>query len=251
MNLISIPAFQDNYIWLLVNPLQRCLIVDPGEAAPVLSELKEKGWIPEGILLTHHHHDHVGGVTEILQNFPNIPVYGPQETAHKGATNIVKDGDSLSLCGQIFSVIAVPGHTLGHIAYYSAPYLFCGDTLFSGGCGRLFEGSPQQMYASIQRLAQLADETSICSAHEYTLSNLNFARAVLPQDRDIETYQQQIKQLRAKNHSSLPSKLQLERKINVFLRCDDIDLQRNLGIDLPPNDLSLIFAELRARKDSF
>ncbi|AUQ40783.1 hydroxyacylglutathione hydrolase [Yersinia ruckeri] len=251
MNLISIPAFQDNYIWLLVNRQQRCLIVDPGEASPVLAELKEKKWTPEAILLTHHHHDHVGGVVELLNHYPNLPVYGPQETAHKGATIIVNDGDQLSLCGLDFTIIAVPGHTLGHIAYYSAPYLFCGDTLFSGGCGRLFEGTPQQMYASIQQLTALPDDTLICCAHEYTLSNLNFARTVLPEDRRIETYQQQIRILRAKNQSSLPSTLQLEREINVFLRCNDVDLQRKLGFHSLSNDYSLVFAELRARKDSF
>ncbi|MFW5391803.1 hydroxyacylglutathione hydrolase [Yersinia sp. 2544 StPb PI] len=251
MNLISIPAFQDNYIWLLANPQKHCVIVDPGESAPVLSALAQGQYTPQAILLTHHHNDHVGGVAQLHRHFPNIPVYGPQETANKGATVIVNGGDHLTIDGQNYTIIAVPGHTLGHIAYYSEPYLFCGDTLFSAGCGRLFEGTPEQMYASIQRLAQLPAETLICSAHEYTLANLKFARFILPADQDIATYQQQIMQLRAKNLPSLPVKLQLERKINVFLRCDDIDLQRKIGVISPPASLASVFSELRAQKDRF
>ncbi|MFW5386939.1 hydroxyacylglutathione hydrolase [Yersinia sp. 2542 StPb PI] len=251
MNLISIPAFQDNYIWLLANPQKHCVIVDPGESAPVLSALAQGQYTPQAILLTHHHNDHVGGVAQLHRHFPNIPVYGPQETANKGATVIVNGGDHLTIDGQNYTIIAVPGHTLGHIAYYSEPYLFCGDTLFSAGCGRLFEGTPEQMYASIQRLAQLPAETLICSAHEYTLANLKFARFILPADQDIATYQQQIMQLRAKNLPSLPVKLQLERKINVFLRCYDIDLQRKIGVISPSDSLASVFSELRAQKDRF
>ncbi|MBE7751040.1 hydroxyacylglutathione hydrolase [Yersinia pestis] len=251
MNLISIPAFQDNYIWLLANRQKHCVIVDPGESAPVLATLAQGQYVPQAILLTHHHNDHVGGVADLRHHFPDIPVYGPQETAKKGATVIVNDGDSLTIAGQNYTIIAVPGHTLGHIAYYSSPYLFCGDTLFSAGCGRLLEGTPEQMYASIQRLAQLPDETLICCAHEYTLSNLKFAHAILPADQDIATYQQQIEQLRSKNLPSLPVKLQFERKINVFLRYNDIDLQRKIGTTSPPDSLVSVFCELRSRKDSF
>ena len=251
MNLISIPAFQDNYIWLLSNPQKHCVIVDPGESAPVLAAVAQGQYIPQAILLTHHHNDHVGGVAELRRHFPDIPVYGPQETANKGATVIVNGGDHLTIGGQNYTIIAVPGHTLGHIAYYSEPYLFCGDTLFSAGCGRLFEGTPEQMYASIQRLALLPDETLICSAHEYTLANLKFARFILPADEDIARYQQQIMQLRAKNLPSLPVKLQFERKINVFLRCNDIDLQRKIGVISPPSSLASVFSELRAQKDRF
>ncbi|MEY4921481.1 MAG: hypothetical protein RLY17_198 [Pseudomonadota bacterium] len=251
MNLISIPALQDNYIWLLTDSQKQCVIVDPGESAPVLSTLIRGQYRPQAILLTHHHNDHVGGVANLCRHFPEIPVYGPQETANKGATVIVTEGDDLTIKGQKYIIIAVPGHTLGHIAYYSKPYLFCGDTLFSAGCGRLFEGTPEQMYASIQQLAQLPDDTLICSAHEYTLSNLKFARSILPADQDIARYQQQIEQLRAKNQPSLPVKLQSERKINVFLRCSDIDLQRKIGVISPPESLASVFSELRARKDLF
>lgn len=251
MNLISIPAFQDNYIWLLDNQQGRCVIVDPGEAGPVLEALSHRQLTPDAILLTHHHRDHVGGVAEIIARYPGLAVYGPQETASKGANHLVKDGDILDIGGQQYATIAVPGHTLGHVAFYSAPYLFCGDTLFSAGCGRLFEGTPEQMYHSFQRLAQLPDETLICCAHEYTLSNLKFARAILPQDRQIETYQQQVEELRAKGQPSVPTTLQLERKINLFLRCHDIDLQKEIGIYSPPRHLHSVFSELRLRKDAF
>lgn len=251
MNLISIPALQDNYIWILDDQQGHCTIVDPGEAQPVLDALRKLELTPDAILLTHHHHDHVGGVAQILAQYPALPVYGPHETANKGATTLVEDGDIITVSGRKYRVIAVPGHTLGHVAFYSAPYLFCGDTLFSAGCGRLFEGTAEQMYYSFQQLSQLPDNTIICCAHEYTVSNLKFARAILPQDRQIETYQQQVMALRAKNQPSVPTTLQLEREINLFLRCHDTDLQKKLGFDHPPEHLHSVFSELRLRKDSF
>lgn len=251
MNLISIPAFQDNYIWLLDDRQGRCIIVDPGEARPVLEALQRLQLAPSAILLTHHHHDHVGGVAQIVSQYPGLAVYGPQETAGKGANHIVHDGDTFDIDGRQYRTIAVPGHTLGHVAFYSAPYLFCGDTIFSAGCGRLFEGTAKQMYDSFQQLAQLPDNTLICCAHEYTLSNLKFARAILPEDREIETYQQHVEALRAKGQASVPSTLQLERKINLFLRCHDADLQKKLGFNSPPESLHSVFSELRLRKDNF
>ncbi|KFK92601.1 MULTISPECIES: hydroxyacylglutathione hydrolase [unclassified Serratia (in: enterobacteria)] len=251
MNLISIPVFQDNYIWLLDNQRGHCVIVDPGEAQPVLEALAHLQLVPDAILLTHHHHDHVGGVAEIVAQYPKLAVYGPQETANKGANIIVQGGENIEINERQYSVIAVPGHTLGHVAFYSTPYLFCGDTIFSAGCGRLLGGTAEQMYHSFQRLAQLPDDTLICCAHEYTLSNLKFSRAILPQDRDIETYQQQVERLRAKGEPSVPTTLQLERKINLFLRCHDIDLQKEIGFQSPPDNLGSVFSELRLRKDSF
>ncbi|PVZ78172.1 hydroxyacylglutathione hydrolase [Serratia sp. S1B] len=251
MNLISIPAFQDNYIWLLSNPQQHCVIVDPGEANPVLKTLSELNLTPDAILLTHHHRDHVGGVPEIISHYPDLAVYGPHETVNKGANHLVSEGDILNIGGRQFTVIEVPGHTLGHLAFYSAPYLFCGDTLFSAGCGRLFEGTAEQMYDSFQRLAQLPDETLICCAHEYTLSNLKFASAILPLDDQIRTYQKKVEILQSKGEPSVPTTLQLERQINPFLRCHDTDLQKEIGFNLPPEHLHAVFSELRQRKDVF
>ncbi|HDR2407745.1 TPA: hydroxyacylglutathione hydrolase, partial [Enterobacter asburiae] len=183
MNLISIPAFQDNYIWVLVDDDRRCVIVDPGESAPVLHAIKENGWKPEAVLLTHHHNDHTGGVPELRAHFPHLVVYGPAEAQDKGITHVVEEGENILIREWEFSVFATPGHTLGHLCFYSKPYLFCGDTLFSGGCGRLFEGTPAQMYQSLQKINALPDETLVCCAHEYTLGNMKFAVSLLPEDR--------------------------------------------------------------------
>ncbi|MDU5455604.1 hydroxyacylglutathione hydrolase [Pseudescherichia vulneris] len=251
MNLNSIPAFQDNYIWVLSNDEGHCVIVDPGEAAPVLKAIQENQWQPTAILLTHHHHDHVGGVKELCQHFPDVVVYGPEETRDKGATKCVVEGDKLILLGYEFSVFATPGHTVGHISYYTIPYLFCGDTLFSGGCGRLFEGTAEQMYQSFQKINALPGETVICCAHEYTLANMKFAQHILPGDAAIEDYLNKVKQLRAKNHPTLPVTLQNERRINVFLRTEDPDLISVIDKETNLQQPNRRFAWLRSKKDAF
>lgn len=250
MNLISIPALQDNYIWLLRNDRHECIIVDPGEAAPVLAALDERHLTPKAILLTHHHHDHVDGVPALLARF-DLPVYGPAETAGKGANHIVAQGDTLTLLDISFLVLALPGHTLGHIGFYSAPYLFCGDTVFSAGCGRLFEGTPKQMFESFQKVKQLPPDTLICGAHEYTLANLAFAKAIMPEDNEIVAYEREIKRLRAKNQASVPTTLHLEGKINLFFRCHDIDLQNKLDPQHTLHEEWRVFALLREKKDHF
>lgn len=251
MNLNSIPAFQDNYIWVLNDETGRCLIVDPGEAAPVLAAIAENGWQPEAILLTHHHNDHVGGVSDLHRHYPNLIVYGPKETRNKGTTKIVADGDRIRVLDQEFHVFATPGHTLGHICFYSAPWLFCGDTLFSGGCGRLFEGTPAQMYRSLQRINTLPEETLVCCAHEYTLSNMKFALSVLPHDLFINEYYREVKELRAKNQITLPTTLKKERQINLFLRTDDIDLINEINKETKLLQSEERFAWLRSKKDNF
>ncbi|MCQ8226659.1 hydroxyacylglutathione hydrolase [Pantoea trifolii] len=251
MNLISIPALQDNYIWTLTDDDNKCLIVDPGEAQPVLDKIRANHWQPVAILLTHHHHDHVGGVDELLQHYPDLMVFGPQETADKGAKRIVAEGDEFAVLGLNFRVIATPGHTLGHISYFSSPYLFCGDTMFSGGCGRLFEGTAEQMFESFQKLNQLPADTLVCCAHEYTLSNMKFAAAILPHDPKILARYQQIKDLRAENRITLPTKLALEREINLFLRTQDTDLKKALGTNVSSSALWQTFAVLREKKDRF
>lgn len=251
MNLNSIPAFEDNYIWVLNNDEGRCLIVDPGEAAPVLKAIAENQWQPEAILLTHHHNDHVGGVKELVQKFPQVVVYGPAETQDKGVTQVVEDGDSALILGHEFSVFATPGHTLGHICYYSKPYLFCGDTLFSGGCGRLFEGTPTQMYQSLKKINALPDDTLVCCAHEYTLANMKFALSILPHDPSINDYYRKVNELRVKKQITLPVILKNERKNNIFLRTEDIDLIDEINKETILQHPEERFAWLRSKKDSF
>ncbi|MEQ9861047.1 hydroxyacylglutathione hydrolase [Pectobacterium cacticida] len=251
MNLISIPALQDNYIWLLCNKDNRCVIVDPGEGVPVLNALEQHSLTPEAILLTHHHSDHVGGIGKILKHYPYLPIFGPKETAKCGATELIGEGDIVPLLNSEFSVIAVPGHTLGHVAYYNAPFLFCGDTLFSAGCGRTFEGTAKQLFDSIQKIAKLPDDTVICCAHEYTLSNLKFSNAIWPEDPSISAYLHKISQIREKSQPSLPTTLGLERKINLFLRCHEYDLKRKLSIGPENIEDWQAFERLRSKKDHF
>ncbi len=169
----------------------------------------------------------------------------------KGATNIVKEGDRVDILGCEFSVIATPGHTLGHVCFFSDPYLFCGDTLFSGGCGRLFEGSAEQMYQSLQKLNALPDHTLVCCAHEYTLENMKFAMSILPQDRAINDYYSEVKELRAKNQMTLPVILKNERRNNVFLRTDDADLIKEISKETNLQQPEQRFAWLRSKKDNF
>ncbi|MBV7560892.1 hydroxyacylglutathione hydrolase [Enterobacter sp. ENT02] len=251
MNLISIPAFQDNYIWVLVDDDRRCIIVDPGESAPVLQAIEENGWHPQAILLTHHHNDHVGGVPDLVAAFPHLVVYGPAETQDKGTTQVVEEGENILILGYEFSVFATSGHTSGHLCFYRKPYLFCGDTLFSGGCGRLFEGTPTQMYQSLQKINALPDDTLICCAHEYTLGNMKFAASILPDDLAILDYYQKVKELRAKNQNTLPVILKNEREINLFLRTDDIDLINKINQETKLQQPEQRFAWLRSKKDNF
>ena len=224
--IVPLAAFRDNYIWLLHRGA-RAAVVDPGEAAPVLARLAADGLQLCAILATHHHADHVGGIAELRARFPEVPVYGPVAEAIDGVTVPLRDGDRLELpfLAAGFDVLAVPGHTRGHLAYYDRNHLdcgalFCGDTLFSAGCGRLFEGTPRDMQGSLVRLRALPGVTKIYCAHEYTEANLRFALAVEPDNAELHAYVAQVAELRAAGRLSLPSTLAQERLINPFLRWD-------------------------------
>lgn len=249
LTLTALPALEDNYIWALIDDNKRVIIIDPGAAQPVLDAIDQQQWKLEAILLTHHHADHTGGVKSLTDHYPTIPVYGPQETLSKGATELVEEGDDLELFNHTFSVIATPGHTLGHIVYYVKPYLFCGDTLFSGGCGRLFEGTADQMFTSLSRLNQLPDETLVCCAHEYTLSNLNFAHRLFPQNSMMSDYRNKVKKLRDNYQITLPTTLETERLINVFLMTDQPEVIAHFNDNPALTTPAQRFAELRRLKD--
>ena len=258
LTLHPIPAFTDNYIWCL-HDNESAYVVDPGQADPVMDYLHDRSLILKGILITHHHWDHVSGIEALLQEYPGIPVWGPALETIPGRTQSLTEGDSVELSWGIqFSVFEVPGHTLGHIAYYGentpvGNLLFCGDTLFSSGCGRLFEGTPEQMHQSLQNLAALPVDTKVCCTHEYTTSNLAFAQAVEPYNQDIQDRVAQVSALREQNLPSLPSTLALELLVNPFLRVTEStvlqSLQEKCG-KRPANEVES-FAKLREWKDNF
>jgi len=255
MNLIPLPAFQDNYLWLLQDR-RRAIVVDPGDASPVLAGLRQASAQLDAILVTHHHADHTGGVAA-LRDATGATVYGPWDEPIPEPFTPVQDGQAVRALGLDFEVLAVPGHTAGHVAYYCAdaggrPLLFCGDTLFSGGCGRLFEGTPAQMLASLQRLAALPGGTRVCCAHEYTLSNLKFAREVEPGNPDLAAWQQHCEALRAQGLPTLPSTVAQERAINPFLRTRErevVQAARARGADAT-HEVG-VFTALREWKNSY
>jgi hydroxyacylglutathione hydrolase len=221
MNLIPLPAFQDNYLWLLHDG-QRALVVDPGDAQPVRDALERAGLQLDAILVTHHHQDHTGGVAA-LREATGARVWGPARERIPEPFTPLTEGEHIEVLGLRFEIFDVPGHTAGHIAYYTpdmdgAPLLFCGDTLFSGGCGRLFEGTPAQMLSSLDKLSALPGTTRVCCTHEYTLANLNFALAVEPENAALAQYRQQCDARRRQGEPTLPSTIALERRINPFLR---------------------------------
>lgn len=253
-----IPAFTDNYIWLLVDSdTSQAVVVDPGDAGPVEQALKEQNLQLEGILITHHHMDHIGGINQLLASHGHLPVYGPYSESIPQITHALGEGDNCNILGLNFTVIAVPGHTLDHIALFTDqtpehPALFCGDTLFAGGCGRIFEGDPQMMYTSLLRLAKLPGDTRVFCAHEYTLANLAFAQAVEPDNRAL---QQRIADCQSKRQDSIPtvpSTIAEEHATNPFLRCHLPEVQQAATQKgYQSGDNWQVFATVRSWKDNF
>ncbi|TAA48668.1 hydroxyacylglutathione hydrolase [Corallincola spongiicola] len=249
-----IKAFNDNYIWLL-HTLNGGIVVDPGDAAPVIAFLTSQQIKLKAVLLTHHHSDHVGGVAKLRQTYPDIKVYGPKAEAVEHSDIQLSHGEIIDVAdtGLKLKVLAVPGHTLGHIAYYGENSLFCGDTLFSGGCGRLFEGTADQMHQSLQRLASLPDATEVYCAHEYTQANLAFAMAVEPDNLALQSYQTAVSALRQQDKPSIPSTIEQEKQINPFLRVDQITVISAVSgyLEKSVKAPSAVFAGLRSWKDNF
>jgi len=245
-----IPAFKDNYIWLLTQD-SRAFVVDPGDAAPVLAKLETEGLRLEGILITHHHADHQGGVAALKARY-KTEVFAPAEESITGCTHPLSGGESIEVLGEIVDVMAIPGHTLGHIAYHAPSALFCGDTLFGAGCGRLFEGTPEQMSASLDSIASLPDETRIYCAHEYTEVNLRFALAVEPENPAVLQRIVKVAALRAAGLASMPSMLADEKATNPFLRCTEPAVIE-AGLQHAAVDCSktAIFAAIRGWRNNF
>jgi len=258
--IVPIPAFDDNYIWCIHNQ-SHAYVVDPGDHAPVIQYLQQHSLILAGILVTHHHNDHIGGIKQ-LKNWKKdqqLPVIGPNSPRFPFVTQAVDEGDNVSLEALTLTlkIMEVPGHTRDHIAFFgeinASSVLFCGDTLFSAGCGRLFEGSAEQMHLNFERFRYLPPETSVYCTHEYTLANLEFAVAAWPENTDLAHYQHQANQLRKENLPTLPSNIGLESKINPFMNTDDAAIRASAEAKFATTyaDPVDVFAALRRWKDNF
>jgi hydroxyacylglutathione hydrolase len=256
LNVRPVRAFSDNYIWLIESPRAqgRLVAVDPGDAAPVIAELQRSGASLAAILLTHHHPDHIGGVPELLRHAA-VPVIGPDDSRIAQRTRTVHDGERCELAdlGLSFEILQVPGHTVSHIAFWGHGALFCGDTLFSAGCGRMFEGTPKQMSDSLTKLRNLPPDTRMFCGHEYTAANLRFALTVDPANADALDYQGRVERVRAAGNPTLPSTLDLEIRVNPFLRCDVPTVVRAAEIHAGRSlkDPAEVFGVLRTWKDQF
>ncbi len=244
-----IPAFKDNYIWLLHNT-RDAIVIDPGDAEPVLAALKTKNLSLSAILITHHHADHIGGVATLIETYP-VPVYAPSYEHFAFNHIAVKEGDVIEFAQHDlkFKIMWLPGHTLGHIAYVNDAYLFCGDVLFGAGCGRLFEGTPAQMLASLNRLKKLPGDTQVYCTHEYTAKNIDFALTLQPENRALIDRKQMVSLLRKDNKPSLPSTITSELKTNPFLRCNESSVIRHAAV-IEVDELS-VFTKIRLLRNHY
>ncbi|RJG06530.1 hydroxyacylglutathione hydrolase [Noviherbaspirillum cavernae] len=255
LDVLTVPAFADNYLWL-IHDRTHAAVVDPGDAAPILAALEAHKLSLVAILLTHHHADHAGGVPDLLRRF-KVPVFGPRKEAIPGVTHPLGEGDTVTIpeLGLHLSVLDVPGHTRGHIAYVAQDqsWLFCGDTLFAGGCGRLFEGTPEQMVDSLAKLSSLPDATRVYCAHEYTLSNLRFAHEVEPGNTALQERIRIEQARREQGQPTVPSTIGLEKATNPFLRYREKDILDRLTKEQLISSTEPIpaFAALRQWKNSY
>ncbi|MDR9827535.1 hydroxyacylglutathione hydrolase [Vibrio sp. FNV 38] len=247
----SIPAFNDNYIWLIKNSRQGCAVVDPGDAQPVLDYLALHDLELEAILITHHHNDHIGGVAELVRQFPQVDVLAPLNEPIPTVTQSLQGGDQFELFDERFLVLDLQGHTAGHIGFVGDGKLFCGDVLFSAGCGRVFEGTMEQMWLSLNKIAKLPSETEVYCAHEYTLSNLAFALAVEPNNPQLLNYRDEAIRLRGMQQSTLPTTIEREKQINPFMRLEEVSVIKSVINRTPTSDPLSVFTALREWKNEF
>jgi len=254
-SVFAVTAFSDNYIWVIRND-KNAVAVDPGDAAPLLGALRDRGLRLCAVLITHHHEDHQGGVPEVLRQYPELSIFGPASENIYGRTVPLSGGERLTLPGidQEFQVLDVSGHTRGHLAYFTKHALFCGDALFSAGCGRVFEGTPQHMYTSLAKIAELPDDTRIYCAHEYTAKNLDFARHIEADNAALDERLTQTKAALAAGQPSVPSTLAQEKLYNPFLRCHTeamISAARCRDPDVDGTDPVAVFAVLRSWRNTW
>ncbi len=260
VSVLHTEAFEDNYIWLIVvdssnaSEPRPVIIIDPGDAEPVFEKITQENLKPVAVFCTHHHWDHVNGADDLAKRY-SIPVYGPASENIPAVTRPLEGGDSVNepATGLAFKVISIPGHTSGHIAFYGHGMLFCGDTLFSGGCGRLFEGTPKQMLTSLTKLAALPDDTKVFCGHEYTADNLRFAATIEPENDDIKRYAESVNILRQEGKATLPSTISLEKSINPFLRTGTAAIKHAAENHSSTKlaDEVAVFAEVRQWKDNY
>jgi hydroxyacylglutathione hydrolase len=257
LTLTPVPALKDNYIWCLSHTETHCaLIVDPGEAQPIEAYLLAQKLTLDAILITHHHPDHTAGISKLKKRYPDARVIGPAKENIPHCTDSVAEGSNLIFpnLGLTFQVLDIPGHTLGHVAYFNDTWLFCGDTLFSCGCGRVFEGTPKMMYHSLEKIRFLNDSLLMCCGHEYTQANLKFASTVLPHSVELHAFQESVKKRRLAGETSLPTPLGLEKNLNPFLGCHHPDIIKSVQIHAKNSNIQApedIFAHLRSWKDTF
>lgn len=251
LSVSSIPAFDNNYIWVIQNDKGHCAVVDPGESEQVIAFINDAQLTLDAILLTHHHADHINGTEALKQAFPNAIIHGPDSERFVQVTHPLKDKQQFTLLGKQFDCVQITGHTSDHIAFYTNGMVFCGDTLFSAGCGRLFEGTPSEMYISLNKLASLPDETLVYSGHEYTLSNLDFAATVEPENLAIKETIVWAKKQRELGLPTLPTSIGKEKQINPFLRCHEQVVKNAVLEHLSSDSPVEVFAALRKWKDNF
>jgi hydroxyacylglutathione hydrolase len=249
LHIIPIPAFDDNYIWLLHNN-SHAVVIDPGDALPVIDFLQKNNLTLSNILITHHHSDHIDGVHDLLK-YQNVPIYAPQYETYQFKHIAVGENVDINLptIDLKLRVMWLPGHTLGHIAFYNEDYLFCGDTLFSAGCGRLFEGTPAQMLHSLNRLKKLNPTTKVFCTHEYTATNVAFALTLEPSNPTLLNRQLEVQQLRQQELPSLPTTIQQELNTNPFLRCEQTEIWQHSGAE-NNHELS-VFTAIRALRNHY
>ncbi|MDP6968626.1 MAG: hydroxyacylglutathione hydrolase [Gammaproteobacteria bacterium] len=255
-SITPLQAFDDNYIWCISNAQQKkALVIDPGDSQVVLNYLASHAYQLCAILVTHHHYDHTDGINGLLQRYPDTPVYGNGDSPCSAISQPLDDGDHITIMGQEFQLLTVPGHTLDHVAYYDAKnqQLFCGDTLFLAGCGRIFEGTAAQMHQSLQKLMALPSAVQAYPAHEYSLANLAFAAAVEPDNKDITQTIKQAQQKRQQGEPSVPSSLSQEALVNPFVRCHipAVIVAANQKAERQLASQTDVFATLREWKNNF